>query len=96
MLKKFRYDFNTVSKNWRSNDSNVYAYQFINIGFTALTLNGSSLITPNAAIPPTFNNISFQEQIFQGEKSETVYDLIFFNEADPLNAVLIISKILVN
>jgi len=96
MLKKFRYDFNTVSKNWRSNDSSVYAYQFINIGFTALTLNGSSLITPNAAVPPSFGNISFQEQIFQGEKSETVYNITFLNEADPLNQVLIISKVLVN
>ena len=96
MLKKFRFDFQTVSKNWRSNDASVYSYKFINIGFTALTLNGSTFLTPNAAVPPSFTNVSYAEEIFNDEKSETVYNIAFLNENDPLNKVLIISKILVN
>lgn len=94
-MKKFRYDYNTISKNWRSNNPDVYAYQFINLGFTAFTLNGSDFLTPNLLIPPTFGNNTFAEQIFQGEKSETIYNISFANENNLANKVLIISKILV-
>jgi hypothetical protein len=94
-MKKFRYEFLTISKNWRSDDKNVYSYEFINIGFTNVLINGASLIVPNLLIPATFSNIRYAENIGDNEKSETQYNIIFTNEADPTNAVIIIMKVLV-
>lgn len=95
-MKKFKYEFLTVSKNWVSNDPDVYSYEFINVGFTALLINGSAMITPNPLIPSTFANIQFSENIGNNEKSETKYNVTFVNENNIANKLIIIMKVLVS
>ncbi len=87
MVQKFRFDIQQYKNDATIPDQNVYQYQFIVLGSTAVTINQNMTLRVGSPLA------SWLEPIKAGEKSAQVYKIRFQNSNDPNNLVIVISKI---
>ena len=86
--KSFTFLSEVVNRNKKINDQNTFQFRFFNLGGTDLLINNT---IPLPLTAPMFGQ--YTENIQTNEKTVTQYSITFANEADPLNKLLIISKI---
>lgn len=87
-MQKFNFLFETITKNKQVMDQNTFAFKIINLGGTNCTINNSY---PLIMAAPIFG--VYEEKINTEEKTIAQYSIVFQNETDPANKVLIISKV---
>lgn len=84
----FIYQFEIVTTNRKLNDQQVYQYQFIVLGSPSVTINDVMVLRVGSGLD------QWLEPINSGEKTKTQYTIKFANSKDPLNKLLVITKII--
>jgi aspartyl/asparaginyl beta-hydroxylase (cupin superfamily) len=85
--RAFTFNYQIYNRNAWLNDTNVFMYEFINLSNSSVTINNQMTLKGGTLLT------RFKEDIQTGEKTATQYVIKFLNEADPNNALLVITKI---